>query len=318
MRRGISLTEVLVALFIMALGVIAILTMFPMGLITMGQALKDDRATQCAYQAEAYMRWYWRDQVLSKPTPTEPFYDAMNSPGGTLPAILPSDPEASYPVLVDPMGVVMGNGDWIGTGSGQPTAIRRHSLSLITTQPPASHAPISLRTCSLMDTMGFSESGQPATDPTGTTIDRTLPYNFAWLLQRETNREQSTAKMTVLVYDKRVHLFQPSAKETVFTPTVANVGQTSLTFPDTFNAPKGGWLLDASSTAPGGSAGVRNANFYRVVSVTPDTANGTVNVELQTPLKDHSGNAAGFTAADWRFVVMDGLYEVFEMPALTR
>ena len=42
-RPGLTMTEVLVALFVMALGTIAILTMFPLGMLQMGQALKDEQ-----------------------------------------------------------------------------------------------------------------------------------------------------------------------------------------------------------------------------------------------------------------------------------
>jgi Tfp pilus assembly protein PilV len=44
-RAGLSRVEVLVAMFIMALGMIALLTLFPLGALQMGQALKDDPLT---------------------------------------------------------------------------------------------------------------------------------------------------------------------------------------------------------------------------------------------------------------------------------
>lgn len=83
-RRGVSLTEVLVAMFMMAVGMIAIFTLFPLGAMQVGQALRDDRTTQTAQQADGYMRDLWRHHVAAELTekrePTDPFYWAMNDP----------------------------------------------------------------------------------------------------------------------------------------------------------------------------------------------------------------------------------------------
>src|SRR5260370_9952636 len=42
-RSGAPLTEVLVAIFVMAIGLLALLTLFPLGALSMAQAIKDDR-----------------------------------------------------------------------------------------------------------------------------------------------------------------------------------------------------------------------------------------------------------------------------------
>jgi hypothetical protein len=47
-RPGATLTEVLVAIFVMALGLISLLTLFPLGALSMAQAIKDSRAAQAA------------------------------------------------------------------------------------------------------------------------------------------------------------------------------------------------------------------------------------------------------------------------------
>src|SRR5690349_6011456 len=48
-RSGSSLVEVLVAIFVMGLGLIALLTLFPIGMLRMMRAIRDD---QCALAAQ--------------------------------------------------------------------------------------------------------------------------------------------------------------------------------------------------------------------------------------------------------------------------
>ena len=43
-RRGVTLLEVLTAIFIMGVGLLAILTLFPLGALSMARAVRDDRA----------------------------------------------------------------------------------------------------------------------------------------------------------------------------------------------------------------------------------------------------------------------------------
>jgi hypothetical protein len=134
-RTGLSLVEVLVALFIMALGMIALLTLFPLGALQMGQALKDDRCSQAVNAADNYMRTYWKQYVLEQPNNPDPFITAFSNPrnnpyyvagpgygqnstvfptipGGQMPNLLSNNAinvgnlpqEPSYPVFIDPRG----------------------------------------------------------------------------------------------------------------------------------------------------------------------------------------------------------------------
>src|SRR5262245_30461446 len=52
-RSGLTLIEVLVAIFVMAIGLMALLTLFPLGALRMGQAIQDDRAAHVCRNAEA-------------------------------------------------------------------------------------------------------------------------------------------------------------------------------------------------------------------------------------------------------------------------
>ncbi len=98
-RSGFSLTEVLVALFVMALGIISLLTLFPVGAVTMGRALQDDRTQTTGLQADAAIRMWWRQEVVEafpryglRDTEDAPFWvlDDPNDPWvGNTPAAFP-------------------------------------------------------------------------------------------------------------------------------------------------------------------------------------------------------------------------------------
>lgn len=315
-RPGMSIAEVLVALFIMALGTIAILTMFPLGMVQMGQALKDDRTAQSATAADGYMRWYWKKNVVEGSG--EQFVDALRDPNSNVPQglqqsaaqvpqITPGSTEPSYPVFVDPMGFgpFWGTGNplnsqyWVG---GQ--LVPRRTLNTV---PNTQYAQ---RVCSLMDGFGYDTagSGTPATN--GGVVERELRYNWLWVIQRPDNSNRNTANMTVVVFDKRSFQYAPPNAETVIPNVSFSPGATSVSVPTPSGIipQKGGWVLDATV-----SGTIRHAYFYRVVSATENTP-GTLDIELQTPIRRIDNNTNAYTGT---MIVLAGVSEVFERPALT-
>lgn len=59
-RNATTLTEVLIAIFIMGIGLMAILALFPLGAVQMAQALKDQRAAEAAANAASMARIIWK------------------------------------------------------------------------------------------------------------------------------------------------------------------------------------------------------------------------------------------------------------------
>ena len=51
---GVTLVEVLVAIFITGVGMLALLTLFPLGALDMARAIKDDRTAAVAKRAQAF------------------------------------------------------------------------------------------------------------------------------------------------------------------------------------------------------------------------------------------------------------------------
>ena len=72
-RTGVTLTEVLVSIFIMAIGLLALLTLFPLGALRMAQAIQDTNCAQVAVNAQAASviknlrnntTWAWPSHVI--------------------------------------------------------------------------------------------------------------------------------------------------------------------------------------------------------------------------------------------------------------
>jgi hypothetical protein len=367
-----SLTEVLVALFILTLGVIGILTMFPLGAAQMARAVRDDRSALAAANADAYMRWYWQNYVVMGTVGGQPVTDAsfipVNSAASTclfdnpaiyggplgpagynLPSLVqtntnitnqilfPNAGQLSYPVVVDPMGWAAGRTMYFGESPYAP--IPRCTLAAVQQQPSvnglipqAQLHNFPYRICSLADGLGYNDNGTPDGD-------LELRYNWLWVLQRpqyineeneinasaKTNLNLLTANMTVVVFDRRPFGYPPPSVtgfEVVVPGVTITSGLTSVTFSQsaTQNAldlKAGMWVMDATSTPASATIPIpiRQANFYRVVSVV--TSGGQVTVEVQTPIAPPTGYAPlGYTYTG-TLVFLTGVSGVFVRPQLT-
>lgn len=134
-RSGLTLVEVLVAIFVMGIGMIALLTLFPIGILQMAQAIRQDRCLRAAQAADTIMKLPLGSDAVVNPAlgnPTSIPFDAVMwtnaaaAPtlygldasyftryppalgGKVMPAADPYGP--SYAVMVDPHGVLATGG----------------------------------------------------------------------------------------------------------------------------------------------------------------------------------------------------------------
>ena len=298
-RAGLSLMEALVALFIMAIGMISLLTLFPLGAIQMGRALRDDRCAQCAWQADGVVRTWWQVEVVDRPgTETGPYFPQLNTTATTGPGKV---------VAIDPIGIDSGNATAI---NGVPRTTSR----MLQGQPIGTI----LRSCSLTDDLFFDDRAIPDNQSTVgvnaktglKNIARQGRYNWMAWIQRPVNDNKHVANLKVLVFDGRVPGVNQSTSggERVITLGPGNdtvIGLTQVKIPILLSNAgfppigKGGWIIDT------GGDGSR-MDFYRVQSLTEDTANGVTFLELDTPWKNSTTS----------IVILRGLAEVFDRPVL--
>jgi prepilin-type N-terminal cleavage/methylation domain-containing protein len=289
-RRGLTLIEVLVAIFILGVGLLAILVLFPLGALNMARALKDDRCGVIAANADAMaqgMRMRSDANVVNAiqmgaVPPPNPGVGPLA--GG---AFLPPDSNGpSYPVFVDPY-YVQGGLATLGGPAGQAPWISRVSPTYITT-PQLTDAWFSF-----LDDLSFDTNGEPTnfTVPGGP-LQRQGTYTWAYCYQRTFTSMPSTQQMTVIVYSGRP-VQSPQSEPTMAVVAAAPVKSTGLLLSgnaaQTVGPPplrKGNWLMDLSLTTnatnnpPTGSI---NGQFYRVMEAVPQGGN-TVQVEVYPPL----------------------------------
>lgn len=319
-RAGASLVEVLVGFGILGIGITSVITLFPFSALTIGQALRDDRTTTCAVVADGELRDVHQHNVVEPGDAgtQEPYHRAMDGAGTNLPPLSPTDSAVSYPVYVDPMGSYATGGRALGDNG--ETGIPRVNLQMIAAAGAAG-SNIALRFCSLMDSLTYDADGNV---PNSFDM-RELRYNFAWMLQRPSNRDRFTVRMQVVVYNKRAHLYAPPGSEAVFTGVTFTPGETAITnVPATAEVRKGTWVMDGTinptnKDADGVARPLRHAEFYRVVSVT-DLGNNVVTLEVHKPVVRADGLSNPANTAQYQYtgnlVVMPGVADVFDRPNL--
>jgi type II secretory pathway pseudopilin PulG len=290
-RAGITLIETLVAIFIMAIGLLALLTLFPLGALSMAQAIKDQRVAEAGQQARALgdarsvrndanvTPWFAKHPVTSTPLP----------PNWDFP---------SYPVFADPWGRSVGAPATVGT----PAVVRRTVLAGVGNRMN------SMRWCALQDELTFKSDGTPDTTTPGI-VQREPHTTWAYWLKRPNNAVTNVVEMSVVVYSGRDLAL--SSRETLVPnsqadPTAVVIDKTDIR--------KGMWIVDVtthdanSQTNP---AEVLNAKkygpvhgyWYRVVDVTETTNAGNDALQLELQPKP--------VVPMQRILIMEGVVEVF-------
>jgi prepilin-type N-terminal cleavage/methylation domain-containing protein len=287
LRRGVTLIEVLIAMFVMAIGLTGVLSLFILGTSQFANAVKDERTLQTAQVVEGHARILWRMAYPTTTTTdaqaftTEPSLQAFVNPdpgagasgGGVLgqneyvynaapafPLIDPASTEASYPVYFDAIGrqTQRGNpGPWVAGITG---LLPRRTLSIIYGLPSqAAQTTARVRLFSLIDDMTFTTTGKavdPAANPPQSTVIRGGKYNAAFLLQRAANADNTKANLTIVVYQNRP-VADTDSQETPLTNTQVPLypGSTSVSFPNpgvpSGDLRKGKWILIAGQMAAG-------------------------------------------------------------------
>jgi len=295
---------------------LGLLVLFPLGALSMAQAIQDSRAAIAAADAGAIaeIRKLRNDPQLLDPTDG---FDDLGVPGLVLSQQNPKWEGPSYPVYVDPLWQPL----WPTVGPfsdvGPPFAspgIPRRSVSYVKNDPLPSQA--YRRWFTLQDDLNFKEDGTPFGSPNF--VQREGRYTWAYMLRRP--RFSTPSELTGIVYNGRPTL---ALAEHAYGPVTFRPNTNTVTV--TWNPSRGkekppvrvgSWVLDATvvkQVGPTNYVPDPYGFFYRVLNITEDSAT-QVTLELQTPIK-HNRQEPSPPPHIGVLVVLEGAVEVFEKGA---
>ncbi len=348
-RRGVTLVEALIAIMLVGIGLIAILTLFPLGALKMAEAIKADRAMYAVQNAHDFAEAMdlRHDQNFYNPNGATPFDLFVNPNNPPFPDL--SSPTLNgydgpgYPVYVDAVGI----------GSNMPFPVGQYSngtyASYGLTRRSASYAlntPQSyLPWFSLLDDLQFENDGPTsglAKGITTNTLTRNTRFTWAYLLRRPRYSTPSVIELSVVLYDKRPiqspsgeFTYPPLLPGTVQAPPYCNqvapgTTEVILTYNSAADKPpikKGGWILDATvyptntvlvnavpTPVPTPAPDMQGV-FYRVIDIT-DLPGNQLALELDKPIRagfyPPGYNPPSGTTVPRVFVILEGVIDVID------
>jgi prepilin-type N-terminal cleavage/methylation domain-containing protein len=340
-RTGVTLVEVLVAIFVMGIGLMALLTLFPIGMLRMAQAIRDSRSAEAGDTAYSILLMQdIRNDPLVITDGAVPDFFKNPYPTGGLPSA--DDFGESYPILVDPIGYrSVPNPDWVGN---IPGSLRRRSVKFVNDPTPAVMNLNVLRSFSLWDDINFDSTVVPGAPQsvTGTqTVLRETRYSWAYVFRRPQTSNRSIVDCTVVVFDKRplalngnLNLGEwvyPQAGLNQLGGTYFNPTKNTITIFYTGGATPappirpGDWIMDATLVTNNNAnpaTGSGHAYFYRVVAGEDLIVGGQTcaRYEVQQPIRgfttapnatDPVTNAPN-SAYQGTAIVIEGIADVYE------
>jgi Prokaryotic N-terminal methylation motif len=331
-RSGITLVEVLVAIFVMGIGLMALLTLFPIGMLRMAQAIRDARSVESAEAAYtiSIMQNIRNDlsvNTLSRGEPDHPIADVFKNP---YPVVLKdADPYGeSYPVMVDPIGYNSAptnslSQHWVGASRG----LRRRPVAF--TDGAALNIYKSFTLCDDINFASAVGAGTPQTVTGTTTVLRDTRYSWAYVYRRPNTSDRAVVECTVVVFDKRSLALSNSLSlaETAYpNTTYFNPNNNTITIhynPATQPAPAirpGDWILD-NTLVQTATTGTAHAYFYRVVAGEDFVIGGNTyaRYEVQQRIRGFVNAStvadpivASQTAYQGTAIVIEGIADVYE------
>jgi len=331
-RSGVTLLEVLVAIFVMGIGFLALLTLFPLGALRMAKAIQDDSCSQLGANARSIA-------VFKGITLDGSVTGSYATPGGLLgaPPVHPDYP--SYPVFVDPIGSIA-SGALPGAGNlcAGLSLVGRTSVSFVATPQDA------LQWFTRQDDILFENAlpgagnGPPGLPqlllpPPPANFTRDTRFSYALQVQRSRSSDAMVADVTVIVYNKRSVTPTPgniSLPEYIYNGTIFDTNRNAIiiTYGAGGTPPPpvsiGDWVMDNTfvpiPNAQNPTFGFAHGGWYRIVGIA-DLGNNQVEFEVENPIRGFPlGNATNNpnppipgNVNSWlgSAIILDGVAEVY-------
>jgi prepilin-type N-terminal cleavage/methylation domain-containing protein len=315
-RPGLTLIEVLVSIFVMAIGMLALLTLFPLGALRMDAALRDERTAQGATNAQAVAKIFDLrhdplviSQMVTQPPPNAP----GNAPTAT---VQPDGP--GFAVFVDPSNY---SNFPLPTppNSKLATYIARTRATIVNNN---AFSPEGSNFFTGTDDVTFQQSlGVAKSFGNSNVLGRESIYTWTYLFQRPKYRNDVLTNGTACVFYRRplagplevryqgdiVPNQNSITLKGIFAPG-ANNATALKTAADIADLVPGAWILDATVVQYTGDQGKKYywpmAKFYRITGVQGGGNTGQLTLSLQTPITGYE--AGSYTDAAGKQVFMPG------------
>ena len=308
------MVEVLMAIFVVGIGTLSILVLFPLGMQNSAQAIAHNQTALAAATAEALLEWRqvrvdpWVIGVVPGQENFQPVTTALVPPGsmyeylsqppfftgvqiGVFDGLNVQGP--SPPVFVDPLGQAVMSSFRVGEAKAVGSlGIPRSAVSF------AQSAKDARRWFTLDNDASFAPNGAP--ELVAGLVPRERQYSWAYVLKRPRFTEPRVAECTIVVFRRRP-LIGPN--ETVLTGPAADQGRiftrgettASVLWTPSLALRPGFWIFDATaldlaSARKLGLVSQFNGYFYQVVHVSDPVRVGSEIVqefEISRPAKDH-------------------------------
>jgi|GEM_PF-745692 len=290
-RSGLTLVEVLATIFILAIGMVSVLVLFPVGALKVRQALINERIALAASSGESAFKILFgtnKDALDWRPS------------GGTIIAPL-------YTTLADGTSVAVI--DPLASGNTFAGSIQTLSFTYL------SGVPKYRRMFTLLDDIEWAANGSPE----AAVVARGNGFSFSLFVRKTTLNAKDTFELTTLVYHGRnlnlpnnvsevdltlagagtdFNVVNSSAIEVTVRPTLAAEDSRTLD--------KGGWIMD--TTQVDGNASKQQLEFYQVQNVI-DLGAGRIRLELDRPIINRFSSNAVYSIQSAKWV--DRLAGVF-------
>ncbi len=287
-RSGLTLVEVLATIFILAIGMVSVLVLFPVGALKVRQALINERIALAASSGESAFKILFGTNK-----------DALDW-GGSLTPVYTSLADGTSVAVVDPLA----------SGNTFAGSIQTQSFSY-----QGGIVPKYRRMFTLLDDIEWAANGSPE----AAVVARGSGFSFSLFVRKTTLNAKDTFELTTLVYHGRNLNLPNNVSEVDLTLAGAgadfNVVNSSaievtvrptLVAEDSRTLDKGGWIMD--TTQVDGNASKQQLEFYQVQNVI-DLGAGRIRLELDRPIINRFSSNAVYSIQSAKWV--DRLAGVF-------
>ena len=272
-RKGITLLEVLMAIFIMGIGMVSVFAIFPVAALMMGQAIEKYQINEVVNNAQSNFDTDALEFVKNQPTWIYSQLDTVN----------PLINSNCIPVTQNFLKVQTTSSAPLYLFLDQAAGPTRSSLGGVTVAyinggvSPALPAQINERYFTSNFDIELDESGRAATTPPAS-VGR---YSVSFLLEKKPPLDNPLpSRRYMLVYKGRSQTFAPFPWEAIST-SVASAPNLIIPTPGVLDYKKQGWIMTFNSVTG-------NRSFHQIIAVNPNGAG--IELEVKPKLGTDANN----------------------------